>query len=288
MQPDAGDDIVEYSTKTHPQITAKQDTDRNRSSKTDKSVKYRNELTQIFDTNDIVENYQHTLDLVELWADQNAIEAYTWMEQQYGSDKIGDLKIRIIEIMIEQSPEIAGSKILELTHPSEIARLAKRYSHFLAWETPNLVLEWSRNIAEDDIRQEVQSIAFKNMLDHAPGDVLNAVNNFPQLDNQVKNELVRTAANLISVKSPYLLADSLFQYDESMQPMIAYSVAANLSRHDREQARSWVQSIPSGYTKYKAIEAYINNAGNQDIEIALELAESVEDNDYRSRLMKLL
>jgi hypothetical protein len=249
---------------------------------------YQSDLELIFQEGDELNKKYAVLDLIEEWARKDAMTVYAWLDEQAATEVLQALKYRVIDILIEQatqSSEVLSHLILDVEDVGSKSRLAEQYTRAVMKQDPKLALLWINNVTEPRLRNELQAAVFNHILDISPHQVLEAIEYESDVDDDLKKDFARTAASLMSSHKPSELAFSLVQYDDSIQPSIAYSVASNWSKINELEAKNWIETMSDGNTKDGAITGYINSVDATYMNSALGLAEQISDESNRSLMI---
>jgi len=197
-------------------------------------------------------------DIIEGYAQNNAASAFQYvmnLPEDISSDrriKQGALR-EVIDAMVEQNQI---SQALDLTLTMEESDMRNR-------ALSEIVDEWA----------ERDPLAAKAFIESMPDDPAYADMQRSLLSEWAEDDPV-AAAEWLSSLDP----------ETSDQARLATSLVANWTRYDMEAAANWLNSLPASPELDRAVGIYSMRAAQDDPEIALGWAKSVNDDRQRERL----
>ncbi|WP_086932575.1 hypothetical protein [Agarilytica rhodophyticola] len=220
------------------------------------------------------------------WASLDLDEAFEWLSNQKYTDELDPYFYHLIAIYIDKDFDLAGDLITMLPGGHSKRSLADEYTYKLAQSDPYLAINWSENIYENDIRQNVKRQLLYSWVDSDPSEVLNYVLSDSTISNEVREQVVKTAAARLSEEDHHTVISSIAQYPQEIRPQIAYGLIEQWIGKDANAALHWIESLERSPTKDQAIQSYIsygNSTSNRTATFAL--AESIEKESSRIALM---
>ncbi|WP_086931682.1 hypothetical protein [Agarilytica rhodophyticola] len=195
---------------------------------------------------------------LEHWAEQDANQAIQWIEDKQiqnpqMADKLMQIKVTLLMKLIKQNDSVAENKILALEPSADKTLLLQSLTKHLANMDKELAIEWAQALVDPGNRQLTISAAFKYWAtdDVSTDKIIDLI--LSESDENVRQAITNEAVQLLANRDSQELADSLFAFPEEEHPKIVGKIANAWISSDYQEAKEWVNGLPSGSTKDSAI-----------------------------------
>lgn len=223
-------------------------------------------------------------DILNEWSKNEPRAALDWFETQKLTPRLYHAYFSCILHFIDKDPTEAGL-IIQTLDPGDLkSELVVQYAERLAQNNAQAALDWAQKLPNEEMRCQALNAALSDWAASNPELALDYTLSLPPGTEQ--NELVMLASAELYLKSPGTMAAHIDRLPEDVRPQIIPALARTWTEKDPASAHIWLESLPSGEIRDKALTGFFQAEITHNPEKACLYAQAIENAYERYQLLR--
>jgi len=149
----------------------------------------------------------------------------------------------------------------------------------LAYVNPNLAASMLDKIPETDVRATVADSLLSTLIQYDPDAALHWVQNLPDSEQDIRDSAMSQLVYTLALQNPVAVA-ALVENSPKPEQFLQFApqIAADLARSDPQAALAWVNRLPDGDVKTKALNDALVSMAGSDFNTAWNYATNMTNN----------